>query len=84
MGLAAGFLVLAIVVAVWLVPRLLRKSEGEEQLRCWDTVSSSYTFATKALPLSAIKIVVVVLQIVVQVCAVRDRLQSILIPEPVK
>lgn len=70
MGLATGVLVLAILMAVLLVPRLLRKSNGEGQVRCWDTISSSYTFALKALPLSAIKIVVVVLQITTQVCVI--------------
>lgn len=70
MGLATGVLVLVILGAVWLAPRLVRQADGDHQNRCWDTVSSSYKFATKALPLSAIKIVVVVLQITTQVCLV--------------
>lgn len=67
MGLATGVLVLAIGLAVWLVSRLLGGAEGQERVRCWETLSSGYTFVVKALPLSAIKIVVVVLQIITQV-----------------
>ena len=66
-GLATGVLVFAILVALWLVPRLLRKVKREEQMCRWPTITSSYEIAIKALPLPAVKIVVVVLQIITQV-----------------
>lgn len=78
-GLAIGVLASAVLVAVWLVPRLVRRTEGEERTRRWRTLTSSCTFASKALPLPAIKIVVVVFQIITQVCVVEDSLKMFLV-----
>lgn len=67
MGLVATALVLGIVVAIVVVFHILKDAEGGAGAACPQPVLSCCKWLGKALPLSAIKIVVVILQIVTQV-----------------
>lgn len=60
-------MILVVSFAVWLWSRPLLGEENETRVRIRQAVSSRYRWVLKALPLSAFKILVVVLQIITQV-----------------
>lgn len=66
-GLASALVIFASLAAVWLVPGPVQEGRNDARLRIRHTIASGYNFIMKALPMSAIKIVVVVLQIITQV-----------------
>lgn len=79
MGVTAGVLFLALVVTVLAVTYLIdivgdETDEVQNQPRRWwqKKLSRFHNLLVKSLPLSTIRIVVVVLQIVIQVRAIRD------------
>lgn len=86
-GLSTAVLVLVLFV-VWLVVSdlLLVESGGADETpseprRWWQEKQSNLReILVKAVPMSAIRIVVVVLQIVVQVRSIRDSLNPVCIP----
>lgn len=79
-GLAAAAAVVVLIVTIIVVSNVLRDSEDEPTSACPRMVRSSLKWLVKGLPLSAIKIVVVVLQIITQVgvidvCSYRVRVK---------
>lgn len=68
MGLAATALLVILLLAAVSVSNLVRVVDGDgedgEEGRC----SRCYAFAVKAFPLTTVKIIVVVWQIITQVC----------------
>lgn len=67
MGLAGAVLTLAGFIAALLWSRPLLGAENETRNRIRQAISVRYRLVLQALPLSAFKIVVVVLQIITQV-----------------
>ena len=67
MGLVIAVLVVGILVAVLVVFHILKEAEDGAGAGCPQPVLSCHKWLSKALPVSAIKIVVVVLQIIMQV-----------------
>ena len=66
-GLAGTALALLIILTVWLLSRPPTVADNETRVRIRQAVSVRYKLIIGALPLSAFKIVVVVLQIITQV-----------------
>lgn len=67
MGLVTAGLVLAVLMIVLVMVHVIKEGEGGAGAACPQPVMSCHRWLARALPLSAIKIVVVVLQIVTQV-----------------
>lgn len=75
-------LILGVLAVAVVVFRILKEAEGGAGTACPQPVLSCYKWLGKALPLSAIKIVVVVLQIVTQVgVVVADPAKEAFAPE---
>lgn len=68
-ALATAVLALAILVVIMVVARTIRRERGEGSNGCSRIYMCCHKFLARGIPLSAIKIVVVVVQIITQVCA---------------
>lgn len=66
-GLVTATLILGIFVAVLVVFHILKEAEDGAESACPQPILSCHNWLQKAVPISAIKIVVVVLQIITQV-----------------